>query len=170
MLGNGTFSISTSVSEVLTTPENRSGTIFDSVSKGYSFTNGVIPGKNDLVWSDRRTVAMGATDVIDLFGGGLLDALNNPVNFLFVTGIMLSNRETVAGTRILNFGPNMAANPFIWLFGTTSDLVSIVPSSAYIQWNDAGVTTAGGLDKIRIINTDIANPVTFDILITGRSV
>ena len=120
-------------------------------------------GQTDGVWG------AGATDTIDLTGGGLLDVFGNAVNFVEVTVIAIRNRESVAGTRILRFGPG-AVNPFRWLFADDSDQVVIVPGGAYCQWSDEAQTvSAGSDDTIRIINTDGANPAIYDIVIVGRS-
>ncbi|MAH47942.1 hypothetical protein CMI37_19125 [Candidatus Pacearchaeota archaeon] len=169
MATSGSATIIVAVAETLDTPENRSGTIYDAMRPVYSWTDGLLAGQNDLVWSDRRTVVAGATDTIDLNGGGLTDAFGNAVNFVEVTMIAIRNRETTAATRTLRFGP-AAANPFLWLFVDASDQVVIVPSGAYCQWSDEAQTVTPGVsDSVRIINTDLANGVTYDIIVSGRS-
>lgn len=164
---SGFFTINASVQETLTTPENHSGSMFDIIRQSYQFSNGGGAGQNNLVWSDRRTLALNTTDTLDLNGGGLLDVFGAAVNFASVTGIMIFNRETVAGTRTLSFGPAPAAT-FLWTFAAAGNRTAIVPSSGYVQWTDAGVASPGGGDSIVIINTDLANAVIYDILIIGR--
>jgi len=180
MAVDGIFTMLLSARETLATPENRSGVIFDSMRQSYAFSNGTGVAQNDLVWSDRITVAGGDTAIIDFAplsldlggGGGAVaqtDAFGNAMTFVEVTALAIRNRETVAGTRTLNFGP-AAVNPFLWLFLDASDLVVIVPNGAYMQWSDEAQTvTAGASDSLRFINTDGVNAVTFDILFTGRS-
>lgn len=169
-LQSGYFEVNASVGETLAVPEDRSGTIFDSIRQSYSFTNGVIAGTNNLIWSDRRTVAAGVTDTIDLNGGGLTDAFGVAVNFASVTGICIFNRETVINTRTLNFRPAAAAT-FLWTFGAVGNTIAIAPSGAYIQWDDVvgGHLSPGGADSLSLVNTDGANGVTYDILIIGRT-
>lgn len=166
---NGFINIGSSVQQTLAVPENNLGSMFASVAGDYSFANGTGISQNDLAWSDRRTLAAGATDTFDLNGGGLLDVFGAAVNFVEVTAIVIRNRETVAGARALHFGP-AGANPFLWLFVDASDLVVIKPNGAYCQWSDEAQTvTPGSADSIRVINTDGANSVSYDILIVGRS-
>ena len=163
----GTFQVLASVGETLATPENRSGTMFDIINQSYTYANGGAAGQNNLVWSDRRTLNGGATDTIDLNGGGLLDAFNLPVNFASVTGIVIFNRSAVA-LAILNFGPAVA-NPFLWTFTAAGSLIQIPVSGCYCQWDDAGQAVVAGVsDQIRIINTTIAQAIDYDILIIGR--
>ena len=164
---SGAFSVIASIGESLDTPENHNGVITNFIRQAYSVTDGAGAGNINLVWSDRRTVAASATDTLDLNGGGLLDVFGNAANFATVKGICIFNRETVAATHRIDFAP-AAANPFLWTFNAAADRVEIAPSSAYMQWDDSGkATVAGGSDAIRIINTDGANTVTYDIIVIG---
>lgn len=166
---NGNIQVIATVGSTLTQGENRRGEMFDAIREVYTFTDGTGASQNDLVWSDRRTVGAGATDTIDLNGGGLTNVFGAAVNFVDVTGIVIRNRETTAATRILHFGP-AAANPFLWTFVDASDLEAIHPGATYAHFFDTGVTAvAGASDQIRLINTDGANTVEYDILIIGRS-
>ena len=177
---DGIFPLLVNVRETLATPENRSGAIYDTIREGYAFADGVGALQNDLVWSDRVTIAAGDTGLLDLAplqldlggGGGLVaqtDAFGNAMTFVEVTAIAIFNRETVPNTRTIRFGP-AAANPFLWLFVDATDLTSVVPLGGYMQWSDqAQVVTAGAADVLRFINTDGANGVTFDIIVVGRS-
>ena len=164
----GSVQIAVSVGETLTTPENRSGTIFDTISNVYTFANGAVSPNNNKVWSDRRTVAFGATDTIDLNGGGLTDAFGAAVNFTSVTAIVIFNRNAVA-TDILRFGP-AAALGYQWVFSPGAGIyVEIGSTASYGQWVDAGKAVVGGAtDQISLVNASLANPITYDILIVGR--
>lgn len=164
----GTVTISAVTASTLATPENRSGTMLDSINAVYAYADGVAAGQNDLVWSDRITLGAGATTTIDLNGGGLTNVFGAAVNFVEVTSIVIRNLETVAGTRTLRFGP-APANTFLWTFGTPNDGVDIAPKGAYGQYVDAGVASPAGNDSIQIVNTDGANAVVYDIQIIGRS-
>ena len=164
----GSFQIAGNVGNTLGTPENRSGVMYDAISQTYPFTNGVAATQNNKVWSDRRTVAFGATDTIDLIGGGLLDVFGAAVAFTSVTGILIYNRNIVAGD-VLRFGP-AAANPFQWVFSPGAGVyVEVGVTGAYSQWVDAAkVVVAGASDQISIVNASLANPIEYDILIIGR--
>jgi hypothetical protein len=164
----GSLQISASVAETLTLPENRSGIIFDIIRQSYDYTNGGAAGQNNLVWSDRRNVAIGGTDIIDLNGGGLTDAFGNAVNFLNVTGIVIFNRNATVGDNI-NFGPGLA-QPFLWTFLVAGVFIQIPAGGCYCQWDDAGrAVVAGASDQIRIVNASLVSAIDYDILIIGRS-
>ena len=179
MATTGIFTVLASVQETLDSPENRSGSINNSIRQNYSYIDGTGAGQNDLVWSDRFTIAAGDTAVIDLrplsldLGGGAgavaqTDSFGAVINFVEVTAILIYNKETGAG-RTVSFGPG-TGTPFLWTFLNASDLVSIAPSGAYLQWTDVGVTTgAGASDVLRLINTDGAQTVSLDIIIVGRT-
>lgn len=165
----GTLQILANVGETLAVPENRSGTIFDIINQSYTYANGNGAGQNNRVWSNRSTLAGAGFDVIDLNGGGLLDAFGVAVNFASVTGIVINNRSAVAAA-ILNFGPNAAAAPFLWTFTAAASLIQIPVSGCYCQWDDAGrAVVAGVSDQIRITNTTVAQAIDYDILIIGRA-
>jgi hypothetical protein len=164
----GFFTINAAVQETLTTPENHSGAMFDIIRQSYQFSNGNAAGQNNLVWSDRGSVAVGVPVTIDLNGGGLLDVFGAAVNFASVTGIMIYNRNTVAGD-VLRFGP-AAANPFQWTFSPGGGLyVEVGVTGGYCQWVDAAkVVVAGASDQITLTATGVG-PITYDILIIGRA-
>jgi hypothetical protein len=171
----GTLGILAAIQNALDVPpaanNNRSGAITDYISQTYAFADGVGAGQNDIVWSDRITLAGGATTVLTL-SAGLLDVYGNVTNFVRVTGIALRNRETVAGTRILNFGPN-AGRPYLWLFLAAANRAVIPPGGCYMQWDDNGTGVAiapGANDRLDITNTDGVNAVTYDIVVVGRTV
>ncbi len=169
MATTGRLNIIVGVSETLDTPENRSGAITHLIDASYNWLDGVAAGQNDIVWSDRRTVGAGATDNIDLAGGGLLDVFGNAIAFVEVTAIVIRNRETVAGTRRITFGAAVAAG-FAWLFNAAADRISINPGSSYVGWENNGIAVGAGVtDVIAIVNTDLANAVTYDIIIVGRT-
>jgi len=157
-----------------TNNNNRIGSVTDFVDDTYLVTDGVGVDQADLVWTDRITVVAGATNVIDLSplavdAAAQTDVYGNAIAYVEVTAIVIRNRETVAGTRTLNFGPG-AANPYLWLFVDASDLVVIVPGGMYYMKSDeAQPVGAGGTDQLQIINTDGVNAVTYDIWLLGRS-
>jgi hypothetical protein len=177
----GRISIIGSAASTLTAPTfNQHGTMFDIVAPSYEYSDGTLSGQCDLAWSDRLTLPAGNTGIIDLVpltwdnGGGAviqLEVFGTQPSFTEVVGIVISNRETAPGTRILHFGPSFGANPFLWLFAGAGDLAVLVPGGAYCMWSNEPQTTVGGTsDSLRFINTDGVNAVTFDILIVGRSV
>lgn len=165
---NGSILISAGINESLATPENHSGEILTSIQQSYAFTDGTGAGQNDLVWQDRLTLGTLATTTIDL-SGALTDVFGNVILFTEVTSIVIRNRETVA-TAILLWGPNSAANPFLWTFADASDRLAVAPSGGYGQWTDTGSAVgAGASDTLYFENQSAAVTLTFDITIVGRS-
>ncbi len=118
---SGRFLITGSAEHVLDVPENRSGSIFDSIYQAFEYADGVAAGQCDIAWSNRQTVLAGATDVIDLSPLTLnavaqTDPFGVQPTFVEVVCIIIRNTETTAGTRTLHFGPNAPRHPLLLLF------------------------------------------------------
>ena len=150
--------------------DNISGSLREFLDNSYAFTDGTLPTQADLLWSSRAQLPIGGTQTITLTGGGLTDVFGNAVNFANVTAICVSNRETVAGTRIIAFRPSAGPNPFQWTFGGMAHLVQVPPGGSYLQWDDNGRAVAAGNCNLDLTNLDGANAANFDIWILGRSV
>jgi hypothetical protein len=168
----GHITISASAEETLTTPNNRSGGVTDTVTETYQFLNGTAAGQNDLAWSGRVVVPAATTWVLDLLplsvnGVAQTDAFGTDINFVKVTAIIIRNREAA---NTLRWGPT-AAQPFLWLFADASDRLDVVADSVYGQWNDAGAAPgAGASDQMDLENLAVGSTTTVDILIIGRTV
>jgi hypothetical protein len=164
----GNFSILGSVANTLGVPENRSGTMYDSIRQTWGFTDGVLGNQNDLVWSDRRNLAAGAFDDLVLSAIGN-DVFGNAVVFVTLTGIIVRNTSAGAGDTF-TVGSNAGANQFLGPFNVGGIFVTLDPEACYCIWSNIGwAVGAGATDQMRIQNTG-GNPANYDILLIGRSV
>lgn len=157
--------------EQLDTPENHSGSIGNILDRSFTFTDGVGANQADIVWSDRRTIAAGATSTIDMgTGGGLVDVFGNSiVPIVEVVAIMVYNRSATAGD-ILTVGPHAAANPFLGPWSAATSRNRVGPETPWGFWYNTGwAVTDGAADTWSIIETGGANPVDVDIIIIARS-
>lgn len=131
------------------------------------YSTGTTDNKQDLIWSDRRTVTA-APDSLDV-RGGLPDALGGTLAFVEIRGILIINRATAAAS-VLSVGGG--SNPaFAGLFGATGDIVK-VPASGCLLWtaplDGGGLATTAGTADILTVDPGAAT-ITYDICIWGVS-
>ncbi len=129
------------------------------------FTPGVGSEQCDKVFGpDRRTLAGGATESLDLAGGGLTDNLGDVLVFAKVRGIVIEN---LSATKILTIGND--ANPLVFL-GAGSHTVPLPPKGKLALVNPvtgwAVIPDTG--DKIKVAN-DAGDPCDYLIYILGTS-
>lgn len=123
--------------------------------------------KANVLFSDRRTLAASANEDIDL-AGALTDAFGSTIAAAEVVAIFVSaasgNTNNVNVTR-------PASNGFAGPFLAAGDGVSIKPGEwqAFVSQSGWAVTSATG-DLLNIANSGAGTPVTYDIVIVGRTV
>lgn len=131
------------------------------------FPTGTTDNKQDLIWSDRRTLTA-TSEQLDL-AGVLTSALGGTITMVEVRGIMIVNRATAAASRLkLGAGANPA---YDGLFGATGDIIQ-VPASGLFLWHaplDGGglTVTASTGDMLTLDST--AATITYDIVVWGVS-
>ncbi|MHB9075856.1 MAG: hypothetical protein ACYC6G_20335 [Desulfobaccales bacterium] len=142
-------------------------TPLDEVNQSLSqqFAPGTGSEQADLVFGpDRRTLAGGASESLDLSGGGLTDAFGNAINCAKVRAIVIQNLST---TKILTIGND--ANPLVFL-GAAADTYPISPNGRMALDNPVTgwtVTPDTG-DKLKIAN-NAGDPCDYLIWILGTS-
>jgi len=136
-----------------------------NVSLSQDFAAGVASGQCDLVFGpDKRTLAGGASESLDLAGGGLVDNLGNALLFAKVRGIVIKNLST---TKILTIGND--ANPLL-LFGGPTETYAIPPSGKLALDNPVTgwtVTPDTG-DKLKVAN-NAGDPADYLVWFIGTS-
>ena len=131
----------------------------------------------DLVWDDRRLVAFGADDELDL-AGTLENDYGDVVTFANVKLLMILNRTDedwsagahTATTAVITVGG--AISEFLGPFGAAGDKISIPTGGLFLVTNPgtAGWTvTEASADDLKIHNDDGANEAMYDIIIIGES-
>lgn len=123
--------------------------------------------KANILFSDRRTLAASANEDIDV-AGALTDAFGSTIAAAEVVAIFVSaasgNTNAVNVTR-------PASNGFAGPFAAAGDGISIKPGEwqPFVSQSGWAVTAATG-DLINIANSGAGTPVTYDIVIVGRTV
>ncbi|HXH11158.1 MAG TPA: hypothetical protein VNP04_15525 [Alphaproteobacteria bacterium] len=132
-----------------------------------SLTNGTGANKAQKVFSDRRTLASGANENLDL-AGALTDAFGATLTFADIKAIYLSALSTNTTTVTLT-AP--ATNGYVGLFAALGDGLNIPPGGAVLLvapgadgW---GVVVAGTGDLLNVANAAGAS-ATYDIVIIGE--
>ena len=122
----------------------------------------------NLLYHGIRTVAGGADDDLDLYGG-LTDSFGATLNFGIVRGIFIHNRNTsddVDGILTIGGGSNAFAS---WL-GASGDLVKLAAGGFFVNLNPTAAgfaVTSGTGDILRITNTGAAS-IEYQISIIGE--
>ena len=139
-----------------------------SVSKALALIEGTdATNKANLLFSDQRTLAASANEDIDL-AGALANAFGATITAAEIVAIFISaaagNTNNVNVTR-------PASNGFIGPFLAAGDGVSTKPGEwhAFVSQSGWAVTAATG-DLINIANSAGSTPVTYDIVVVGRTV
>jgi len=136
------------------------------VSSLLELTTGTTAGKADLVFADTRTLAASANENIDL-AGSLTDAFGATLTFVKVVAIYIKAADGNTNNVVVGWA---ASNGFVTPFGAATDTVKVGPGGTFLLTNDAGfaVTAATG-DLLKIANGGSGTPVTYDIVVVGRS-
>jgi hypothetical protein len=139
-----------------------------ALSAPLAFTNGTGANQVDRVFTDSRTLAASANEDLDL-AAGLTDAYGNAITFAEIVAIGIKassgNTNKVRVTR-----PASNGFPLYLAAGDGED----VPPGGFIAkaapdaagW---GTVTPGTADLINIANGGAGTPVTYEIVILGRS-
>lgn len=138
------------------------------IEEGLSFLPGTdAVNKANVLFADTRTLAASATENLDL-AGVLLNAFGAAVAAAEIVLILI--RAAAANTNSVVFGP-AAANGFAGPFGDASDRLSVKPGEFQALVSRSGwAVTAGTGDLVTVANGAAGTPVTYDVLIIGRTV
>lgn len=125
--------------------------------------NGVGSGKQDVVWSDRRSIS--AADDLDLRGGLVSELDGSAIVFPLVTALLIRNLG-VAGGGYLTIGGG--SNPFVSWLAASGDALIVPAGGMLLLANPIGgyATVAGTGDILRV--TPSTGTIEYDIAIVGR--
>jgi hypothetical protein len=132
------------------------------------YTSGTADNQQDLVWSDRRSLAA-TSEQLDLRGVLTAAIGGAAMSFVEVRGIAIVNRATAAASVLLVGG---GANPaFSGLFGATGDIIK-VPASGCLVWfaplDGGGLATTAGTADMLTVDSGAAT-ISYDIMVWGVS-
>lgn len=147
-------------------------TVLNSASQAnWTVTSGVAINQLNLLWHDRRTLAAGANEDLDL-AGSLVNSFGTTATFVKVK--LLSVAMTAAGntaTTTISVG-GASANQFVNWVADATDKIIVFQGGAMMLFNPslAGyAVTAGTGDLLNILNNDGSNAVDYDIVIGGTN-
>jgi len=142
------------------------------VKKQIDLTDGTAAGNADLFYADERTVADGANDDIDLYGG-LTDAFGNTINMAEMVGILIINeqKDGTANTTDLTIGA--ATAPFTGFLGGTTPTIGPIKPGGFVMIGAGDAAGIGAIvdassDTLRVANSAGAANI-YQIAIVGRS-
>ena len=138
-----------------------------SYEKTHSLTNGTGAGEANQIFSDTRTLALSASEELDL-AGGLTDALGDTVTLTEVKTLVIRASES-NGANIVVGGS--ATNSMSSIFGDPTDKIVLKPGALIaLSAGTVGAgyaVTAGTGDLLKIENTDGAASASYDIIVVG---
>lgn len=155
------------VNEYLGSGENRqAGPIIHSFDKTYSWDSGTGTDQTDLVWSDRRTLASSANDVLDI-RGGVTDTFGSSVSMAKVCALLMYNRDQTDGEDF-RIGAD-ATNGWAGAWLDASDR-NRVPAGGLFLWVDPNgqAAAAGSSDELYVENNGSTSN-DYDIFVSGKS-
>ncbi|MFZ0267756.1 hypothetical protein [Caulobacter sp.] len=117
-------------------------------------------------FADRRTLAAGASEGLDL-SGGLFDVFGVALNFTKIKAIEII--AAAANTNDVVLG-GAAANAFVGPFGAADDTCTVPPGGVVMLVNPTAAgwpVTPGTGDLLKVANSAGGTAVTYDIVIVG---
>lgn len=140
------------------------------LSMSLSFDDGVGLSQADLQWVVERTLAADAADLLDLKGGTLKDAFNQPITFAELVAIVIITDAD--NTDDLMIG-GAALTPWIGnMFGSATDTIQIPPGGMFALSSpgDPGIGAVDDTQKIlQLKNLSSSASCSFQIAIVGRT-
>lgn len=124
--------------------------------------NGTDSGQASKTFSDRRTIAGGATDSLDLTAV-LLDAFGNAISFTAIKAIVI--RAAAGNGDTLTVGGN--ENAFASFLGSTADAVVIDAGGLFVMTSSAGYAVAANTGDVLDIKNDDVAAAEYEIILIG---
>ena len=125
---------------------------------------GTAAGPADLPWEDRRTLAAGATENLDLQAGGETNAYGQAISFSKILGILIKIVSTTGGPILMG---GHATNALATFFGDATDKLRI-RKFMVLAADDATAYAVAASDLLTLKNEDGSNQVIFDIVVVGN--
>lgn len=133
-----------------------------------NLSTGVGANQADLVFTDTRTLAASATENLDL-AGVLTDAFGQSLAFAEIVAILVVASGANANDVVIG---GAASNGFVSPFGDATDTVKVKPGGTFLLTAPgaaAFAVTAGTGDLLKVTNGGAGTPVTYDIVLIGRT-
>jgi hypothetical protein len=138
------------------------------ISMSLAFEDGVGLNQADLQWVIERTLAAGASDLLDLTAG-LMDAFNKPIVFAEIVAILITT--DAENTDNLEIGA-AASEAWTGIFGAATDKIKLPPGGMFAisSPGDPGIGAVDGTSNtLQLKNASATESCSFQIAIVGRT-
>lgn len=132
----------------------------------YNFAQGTGANQADDIWSDERTLAASANEVLELNGGSLVDAFGFAIAFTAIKALVIMANANNTNDVVVGAA---GSNPLASIMGTTGT-VNVKPGGcvAFIAPNATGyVVTPSTAMNLKIANSSSGTGVTYTIIVVG---
>ena len=132
----------------------------------FAIENGTGLNQGNQLWHDTRTLAISATENLDL-AGGLTNGLGDTVTFARVIALYL--KAAVGNTNNVLVG-GAASAPWFPMFSDSSDILKIRPGGAVLLMAPDATgyaVTATSADILKVANSGAGTSVSYDIALIG---
>lgn len=130
-------------------------------------SHGTGENQADLIFRDRRTLNASASETLDLSG-----SLQTPLGLacVFVEVVAIIVKAAVANVNNVVMG-GASSNAFVGPFGAANDTIAVPPGGVAMLTAPKGgwAVTPTTADLLQVANSGAGSPVTYDIVIVGRS-
>lgn len=133
-----------------------------------SLADGITNDQADMVWADTRDIPLSDDEDLD-FGttGGLLDVFGDPFEPAEIVAVQIT--AAAGNTNNVVVGA-AAAEPFLGPMGGTAPTTTLKPGASLQWYAPAGWAVANNTnDKLKVANSGAGTPVTYSIIVVGRS-
>lgn len=143
------------------------------VAKKLDILSGTAVQQCDVIYARRRSLASGATELLDLNGSALKDVFGNNLNFLTLCFCLIINEDFDGTVNTTNLTVGAGTNQIPNLLGSAGATKIMRPGDIFVSanfgTNGIATVTPGTGDEIQIVNAAGATN-NYQIILAGRSV
>lgn len=150
-----------------------------TLTKALDILNGTGTDQVDQIYARRRSLASGATELLDLNGAALKDVFGNNLNFAKLCLVYIINEDspnddgTPAAVNTTNLTVGAGTNQIANILGSAGATKILRPGDVFLTANfgpnGIATVTAGTGDELQIVNSAGAT-CNYQIVLAGRSV
>lgn len=135
--------------------------------------DGTAVGQCDQIYARRRSLASGATELLDLNGAALKDVFGNNLNFAKLCLVYIVNVDHDGTPNTTNLTVGAGTNQIANILGSVGATKILRPGDVFLTANfgasGIATVTAGTGDELQIVNAAGATN-NYQIILAGRSV
>lgn len=134
---------------------------------------GTLDGEVDQVYARRRSLASGATELLDLNGSTLKDVFGNNLSMLKLCLVFIVNEDADGTVNTTNLTVGAGTNQIPNILGSVGATKVLRPGDRFLTYNfgpnGIAAIVAGTQDELQIVNSAGAT-CNYQIVLAGRSV